>query len=138
MIEVMQRRALSPLGVKRVRIGRKAMATARVHAGIERKLSSSIQSPAKKSTRKLNYTFRRWHAIAAVSCIAVIIIGSLTYGFVTRAQQQERQRQEVVRQKQEAAEAAERQKCYQTVLSTKADQLGKLTYDQLYAGACDS
>lgn len=140
----MQRRALSPLGLRRQRIGRKALANARMAAGIERKLGGT--SPSKKSKTiprhpqrfRLGYTFRRWHVFATLGCIILLVSGSFAYQQIKQAQVMEQKKQADAKHKAEAVAADKRQQCYKSVLATKSSQVGSVTYDQLYGNQCDS
>lgn len=135
----MQRRALSPLGVKRQKFGRKALASSRMAASIERRLPLATPQQEQKSKKKLpnfHYTFRRWHAFAVLACLVIAIGGTFVYGQVQQAQVVAQKKQADEKQKVEAAAAEKRQTCYQTVVSTNPTAVGKMTYDELYGKKC--
>lgn len=141
----MQRRALSPLGLKRQRIGRKAMSSARMLHGIEKKLGPNkktskdqADSPQEKKHSKLpHYRFRRWHAFALLIIVAVGIIGNFGYSQYQQAQTKEQQKQAAIKQKAEIKASDDRRACYKKAVAEKAKQINTLTYDQLYGGTCD-
>ncbi len=135
----MQRRALSPLGLKRQRIGRKAMASARMLHGIEKKLPSAAEPSKPAKSKRINlpaYHFRRWHAVVGLVLVVVGIVGSFGYTQYQQAQRKEQQKQAEIKQQAAVKASEERQACYKEVVTEKAKQIGTLTYDQLYGGKC--
>lgn len=100
------------------------------------KTAAAASHPASKKRRLPRYEFRKWHAFAVVGCIVLVVAANFTITTIAQAQQRERERKAAEQQKVEAAAAAKRQKCYRAVVSDKADQVGKLTYDELYADKC--
>ena len=139
MIELMQRRALSPLGLKRQRVGRKAIASARMLHGIEKRLprpTGSRESIKNRRSRLPQYRFRRWHAFILLGVVVLGIAGNFGYMQYQQAQQKARQKQAEIKQQAEIKASNERQTCYKQVVTEKAAQIGTLTYDQLYGGKC--
>lgn len=135
----MQRRALSPLGLKRQRIGRKAMSSARMLHGIEKKLAPDKVTAATSKKRLINlpkYNFRRWHAFALLVVIAVGITGNFGYSQYQQAQAKEQQKQAAIKQQAEIKASDDRQACYKKAVAEKSKQINTLTYDQLYGGKC--
>ena len=137
----MQRRVLSPAGQRRARLGRKVIASSRVASSIERRLPQASSSSVKKRSLRgrlprVHYTFQRWHGFAALAIIILSVVGYFGYNW------QHEQALATARAKAEIAQKAavesqkKQQACMADVVSKKQDQLGKLTYDQLYDGLC--
>ena len=120
------------------RLGRKMLASGRMAQTIEKRLGVA---PATRKRRiklpKINYQFRRWHAFVLLTVVALAIIGT----FVShQLRQQELARKEAAQAKAQQAAVEKlkvRQACLADVASKKHDQLGKVTYDQLYDGLCN-
>ena len=133
----MQRRALSPLGLRRQRFGRKALASSRMATSIERKLpTTTLQKKPSRPSILSRYTFHRWHAFALLGYVAAIIIASFGYGQYRQVQVAEQQRQQTAQQKADLDVANKRQACYKQIVTEKAAQVNTLTYDQLYGKKC--
>lgn len=85
---------------------------------------------------KMRYTYRPWHSFVAVVVVALLALGS----FGVHVQQQ--QVATAARAKADGLHKAalEKQKTEQArlagIVAQKQDQLGKVTYDQLYGSAC--
>ena len=138
----MQRRALSPLGVKRQRVGRKALATARVFDSIERKLPVGAVPIGKSGPKRLfalftSYQFRKWHAYVLLCLVAIGIVGNFLYSQLQYARAEDAKRQTDAKQKIEAASAEKRQECYKSIVAADPSRVNTLTYDQLYGTKCN-
>lgn len=130
MIKAMDRREFAQ---RKKRIGRKAIATVRVAISIDRKLDTA--TPSKKKFQ-FKYSFQKWHLYAGVGLVVVVIVGTFVFNAVS-AQIASQKAAEQARQQKAAEDAAEkRDACRQKIVAQKADQLGTITYDQLYGNNC--
>ncbi len=136
----MQRRALSPVGIRRQRLGRKVLASSRMMTSIERKLPAQSHAKPQKNKKSfpvgISYRFRRRHAIAAVVIVVVAIGGMFGYGQMQHAQAVAKQKKAEEQQKIDVAAAEKRQQCYQSIVKANPKAATTMTYDQLYGNKC--
>ena len=138
---MLRRGKLSPLGLRRQRIGRKALAVHRMATSLERRIAPekkahSHWSFAKFTLPHFHYVFRKWHVFAL---LALVVLGVGTSIFLNiRHQQDVADARAKATAATKAAEAKrdELQKCLEDVVSKKKDQVGKVTFAQLYDGLC--
>ncbi len=130
MIVLMDRRDVSQ---RKKRIGRKTIATVRLAVSIERKLDSG----PKKSRFQIRYEFRKWHLYVAVAVIALAILGIFIFNIVNAQITTQRQAEQARQQKIDEQKAKDRDVCRSKILIQRSNQVGKLTYDQLYGSQCN-
>ena len=132
---MIQRRKLSAVGLRWQRVGRKAIAASRMSASIEGSAQKTNQARRIKLP-SIHYTFRKWHA-GALAGVAVITIAGV-FGFNVFQNQQRAAAQTAKAAAEQAAVEKQKvqQACLADVTAKKQDQLGKVTYDQLYDGLC--
>lgn len=129
-------RTLSPRGVKIKRIGQKAISCSRVHSAIEDCMPSVKSAAGKKRIlpkihlRMPRFTFFRLAILGAASI--VLVAGAAGYYYYDLEQEKTRAiAEEAVRKRnteiEKIASECRRQKAIE-----KADQIGLLTYDELY------
>ncbi len=82
----MNRRVLSPAGHRKLRIGRKVIATSKMAASLERRGVTVAMQPKKRKLAVLHYQFRRWHAFTALGVVVLIVISAFAINMI-RAQQ---------------------------------------------------
>lgn len=135
----MRRGTLSPAGQRRLRVGRKAIATTRVAMSIERCLPETKRVAQRRPRFHLptiHYTFRKWHAIVA----SLIVLAGIGTSVFMNFQHQQAVAAERIRvaeaQKAAVKKETSRQACLADVTAKKKDQVGKATFDELYDGLC--
>jgi flagellar biosynthesis/type III secretory pathway M-ring protein FliF/YscJ len=126
----MDRRELSQ---RRKRVGRKAIATVRVAISIDRKLDTDKPSKQKFQFR---YSFKKWHLYVALAVVAVVIIGGFVINAINTQIASQKATEAAKQQKAAEADALKRNSCREKITTEKADQLGTMTYDQLYGDNC--
>lgn len=135
MMRIMKKRVLSPVGRRRLRVGRRAIASARMHRTLEER--GAIKSPKRRITfRRPEYQFTKLHL--GIACgVVILLIGSLAaYSAFARQQASERAKAEAIRiQKQRLADQKAAM-CRADVVNSKTDQIGKVTYGELYGTSC--
>lgn len=121
------------LAQRRKRIGRKAIATVRVAVTIDRKLGTHASS---KKKFQFKYSFRKWHAYAAAGLVALVIAGTFAINAVNAQIAAQKAAEQARQQKIDEEAAKKRDACRQKIVAEKVDQLGQITYDQLYGNQC--
>ena len=112
------------------RIGRKALASGRTLALLE------ARNSAPKS-RRLNYSFRRWHAV--VPLVIIVIVGGLwgAQAFA-HAQQAASQKATTEAQNEHARSVSKKaEACRQSKVQANVAKVNTMTYDQLYGTSCN-
>lgn len=129
-------RALSPRGVKIKRIGQKAISCGRVHSAIEARLpATKAASSKKRKVPKISFRIPQLSYIQlgflGAACV-VLLVSGVGYYFYDR--EQDKARAVAEQQKLELDREAEKiaSECRRKKAAEKADQIGLLTYDQLY------
>lgn len=117
---------------RKKRIGRKAIATLRVAISIERRLDGT----PKKSRFQFRYEFRKWHLYVFLAIVALAIVGAFVFNIVNAQIATQRQSEAAKQQKIDEQKAKDRDECRSKLLIQKSNQVGKLTYDQLYGSQC--
>jgi flagellar biosynthesis/type III secretory pathway M-ring protein FliF/YscJ len=118
---------------KRKRIGRKAIATVRVAVTIDRKLDTG--KPTKRRLQ-FRYEYRKWHLYTAVAVVVLVLIGIFVINTVSAQVAKQKADDQARQQKIDEEAAKKRDACRQKITSEKANQLGTITYDQLYGNQC--
>ena len=126
----MDRREISQ---RRKRVGRKAIATVRVAISIDRKLDTD--KPSKKKIQ-FKYSFKKWHLYTALGILVVAIVGGFAIRTINTQIASQKAAEAAKQQKAAEADALKRNSCREKITSEKADQLGTMTYDQLYGDNC--
>lgn len=121
------------LAQRKKRIGRKAIATVRVAISIDRKLDTA--TPSKKKFQ-FKYSFQKWHMYTALAVVVVVIVGTFVLNAVNAQIATQKAADQARQQKIEADAAKKRDECRSQIVSANPEQLGKLTYDQLYGDQC--
>lgn len=132
---MIQRRKLSAVGLRWQRIGRKVIAVSRMSASID----SGIQKTSKARRMRLpsiNYTFRKWHAGALAGVAVIVIAGVFGFNIFQNQQRAAAQAAKTAAEQQAVEKQKVQQACLADVTAKKHDQLGRVTYDQLYDGLC--
>ena len=130
----MDRRVVSrpaPQRVNRKRIGRKAIACGRIAAAMDAK---AIVSEAKKP--KFSLQFTRVHAFILVGIVVLSLAGFGGWTAFSRYQAEQQRIADAARLQEEKKLAERRQECFKSTIANKADQVGKVTYDELYGDTC--
>lgn len=129
-------RALSPRGVKIKRIGQKAIHCGRVFTALEARLPKAAVTTKKKRTRpKLSFRIpnlsRMQLAFIGAACVVLLVSGT---GYYFYDQEQDKARAIAEEKQLERDQEAEKiaSECRRQKAVEKADQIGLLTYDQLY------
>lgn len=129
-------RALSPRGVKIKKFGQKAISCGRVHSALEARLPHlKTSKKEKRKTPKISFRLPQLshmqRAFIGAACVVLLISGT-GYYFYDREQDKIRaiDEQEQLQRDQEAEKIAS--ECRRQKAVEKADQIGLLTYDQLY------
>ena len=117
---------------RKKRIGRKAIATVRVAISIERKLDGG----PKKTRFQFHYEFRKWHLYVALALVVLAIVGIFAFTIVSAQINTQRQAEQASQQKINEQKAKDRDACRSKILIEKSNDVGKLTYDQLYGSQC--
>lgn len=131
----MKKRVLSPVGQRRVRVGRKAIACGRMIGAIE-----SRYAPAKKSRRRPDFFAYRPSRLHAIVLAALLIVSALGAGGYTVYQKHETDKRiaaEKVRLEKERIASQKAAVCRADLVKSKAEQIGKVTYGQLYGDSCN-
>lgn len=118
---------------RKKRIGRKAIATVRFAVSIERRLDTP--KPTKQKFQ-LKYSFQKWHLYTAVGVVAVVIVGIFVWNAVSAQVAKQKADEQARQQKIDEEAAKKRDACRQQLVTKKANQLGAITYDQLYGDSC--
>ena len=118
---------------RKKRIGRKAIATVRFAVSIERRLDTS--KPTKQKFQ-LKYSFQKWHLYAVAGVVALVIIGVFVWNAVSAQMAKQKADEQARQQKIDEEAAKKRDACRQQLVTKKANQLGAITYDQLYGDNC--
>lgn len=121
------------LAQRKKRIGRKAIATVRVAISIDRKLDTA--TPSKKKFQ-FKYSFQKWHMYTALAVVVVVIVGTFVLNAVNAQIATQKAADQARQQKIDADAAKKRDECRSQIVSANPEQLGKLTYDQLYGDQC--
>jgi len=121
------------LAQRKKRIGRKAIATVRVAISIDRKLDTA--TPSKKKFQ-FKYSFQKWHMYTALAVVVVVIVGTFVLNAVNAQIATQKAADQARQQKIDAAAEKKRDECRSQIVSANPDQLGKLTYDELYGKQC--
>lgn len=127
----MKRRALSPLGKRRVRIGRKAIFCSRVAALAEK--SAPASTPIKKSRFTIPKFSKRTYILTGTALATIVVLSGAIAGVTAyqrhAAEQAELQRAEALRlESQKAAEC----------LSAAPNNInGNMTFGEMYSKACE-
>jgi uncharacterized protein HemX len=130
----MKKRVLSPVGQRRVRVGRKAIACGRMIGAIE-----SRYAPAKKSRRRPDFFAYRPSRLHAIVLAALLIVSALGAGGYTVYQKHETDKRiaaEKVRLEKERIASKKAATCRENIAKSKADLVGKATYAELYGTSC--
>ncbi len=112
------------------RIGRKALASGRTISLLEARV------PAIKS-RKVRYSFRRWHALVPIGIILLIsgVWGTQTF---IHAQQVTKVREAAAAETARARSVSQKaEACRKAKVQENAAIVATMTYDQLYGKSCD-
>jgi len=117
---------------RKKRIGRKAIATVRIAISVERKLDGT----PRKSRFQFRYEFRRWHLYSIAGLIVLAIVSIFVFNTVNAQMAAQQRTEETRQQKIDEQTAKDRDACRSKILIEKSDQVGKLTYDQLYGSQC--
>ena len=117
---------------RKKRIGRRAIATVRVAISIERKLDGG----PKKSRFQFRYEFRKWHLYVALAFVVLATVGTFVFNIVSAQINTQRQTEQANQQKIDEQKAKNRDECRSKILIEKSNEVGKLTYDQLYGSQC--
>ena len=130
----MKKRVLSPTGQRRLRMGRKAIACGRMQSAIEGR--TGTKSTDNRRGFKLSYRPTRLHLVGMA--IMVLVVGSGIGGYAMYERHQAKQRDIAEKARLEEARIASEKAaaCRARVASTKTDQLGKITYAELYGTEC--
>ena len=131
----MKMRVLTYEGQRRVRLGRKAMACGRMQSVIETKLG------AKSDRRKRSFSFSslRPSKLQVAILVSLLMLGGVgTGGYMIYANRQAEQQRlvEKARLEREKIASEKAAQCRAKVASAKTDQIGKVTYDELYGSSC--
>ena len=121
------------LAQRKKRIGRKTIATVRVAISIDRKLNTT--TPSKKKFQ-FKYSFKKWHVYTVLGVVAVVIVGTFVLNAMNAQIAAQKAADQARQQKIDADAAKKRDECRSQIVSANPDQLGKLTYDQLYGDQC--
>lgn len=134
----MDRGNRGPVSKRNVRrVGQKAISVGRTHSVLERKLGITTVAPKpERRGLKINYNFKLWHA--ALPLAIIFIVGGV-YGYqeYTQAQTiaaQQRAHDEEIKRRE--AVASQEESCRKQKMAAKADQIGTITYAQLYNDEC--
>lgn len=117
--------------VNRKRIGRKAIACGRIASAMEAKLAA-------KETNKPRFSLQltRVHGFIMAGVLVLGLLGFGGWTVYARQQAEQLRIAEKARLETEKKLAEKRQECFKSTVADKADQIGKLTYDQLYGNSC--
>ncbi|AGL61886.1 hypothetical protein L336_0176 [Candidatus Saccharimonas aalborgensis] len=122
-------------GLYRRKIGRKAITSARMMSSIEAKAEVGVHSV--KKTKKLpKIQFSRKQYITAAIILILGLIGSMGYMYL---QNESAKRAQAVEQQRQAAQREldlKAVECRARVADQKKDQIGKVTYGELFGSAC--
>jgi len=121
------------LAQRKKRIGRKTIATVRVAISIDRKLNTT--KPSKKKFQ-FKYSFQKWHMYTVLGLVVFVIVGSFVFNAVNAQIAAQKAADQARQQKIDADAAKKRDECRSQIVTANPDQLGKLTYDELYGKQC--
>lgn len=118
------------------RIGQKAMSCGRVQTALEARMPKQV-SKAKKNRKRPRISFTMpvlshlQLGILGAACVVLLVSG---VGYYFYYQEQDKQRAVAEQRRIEQDRAAEKiaSECRRQKAAEKADQIGLLTYDQLY------
>lgn len=120
----------APQRVKR--IGRKAIACGRIAIAMDAKLAAK---EVKKPRFSLQFTRTHAFILAGVLFLSLVSFGGWTV--FSRHQSEQQRIADAARLAEEKKVAEKRQECFRSTIANKADQVGKVTFDQLYGDSCN-
>lgn len=143
IIQLMQRGGGAVRGyqVNRRRIGKKAMALSRTAILLERKIAAA--TPQKTVKRKvspplLSWRPRRVHYVILSAVLVIALIGTGGYIYYERQADAKRRVEEAAAQERARTASQKSNECREQKVAAKADQWGKVSFDQLYDySVCD-
>lgn len=132
---VPKRRALNPRGVKIKRFGQKAVSCGRVQTALEARMPKAATKKPKRKLRRPTFHMpvlsRLQIAIIGAACV-VLVVSGVGYYFYEQEQSKQRAIAEEARLEREQEIEKRANECRKQKAIEKADQIGLLTYDQLY------
>lgn len=135
MMRIMKKRVLSPVGRLQVRVGRRAIASTRMHRTLEAR--GTIKPSKRRMTfRRPKYQFTKLHLGIACGVVLLLIGSSAATMRLLGTKRVSGPKLRLCAFKSNASLIKKAATCRADVVKSKTDQIGKATYGELYGTSC--